>query len=219
MVSPAGIATIDVGDPGEAANRVAAQLSDGNDANGEADIVVLLVHEGAVTTALSSALDETTRFGKIVDQTVMQPNSNIDAIVSGHSHLAYNHVINGHPVISSGQYGERYSKMDITFDKKTKSFTMNNQIFTMMDGTTALYPDDPAVKPIVDAAVLAAEGRAASCSAPRPPTSAGPCPPSRWPASRCPRTVVASRRSATWSPTSSSGRWSRTAPGTSTSPS
>ena len=27
-----------------------------------------------------------------------------------------------------------------------------------MDGTTALYPDDPAVKPIVDAAVLAAEG-------------------------------------------------------------
>jgi 5'-nucleotidase len=158
LVSPAGIATIDVGDPGEAANRVAAQLSDGDDANGEADIVVLLVHEGAVTTDVSSATDASTRFGEIVHQTVMQPNSNIDAIVSGHTHLAYNHVINGHPVISSGQYGERYSKMDITFDKQTKTFTMKNQIFTMMDGNTALYPNDPAVTPIVaDAVAVASE--------------------------------------------------------------
>ena len=156
LVSPAGIATIDVGDPGEAANRVAAQLSDGNDLNGEADIVVLLVHEGAVTTALSSATDANTRFGEIVHQTVMQPNSNIDAIVSGHSHLAYNHVINGHPVISSGQYGERFSKMDITYSKKTKSFTMKNQIFSLMDGTTPLYPNDPAVTPIVADAVAVA---------------------------------------------------------------
>lgn len=156
LVSPAGIADITVGDPAEAANRVANQLSDGNGGNGEADIVVLLVHEGAVTTALSSATDASTRFGKIVNETVMKNDTNVDAIVSGHTHLAYNHVINGHPVISSGQYGERFSKMDITFDKKTKSFTMKNEIFTLMDGTTALYPDDPAVKPIVDAAVAKA---------------------------------------------------------------
>ena len=57
LVSPDGIADITVGDPTEAANRVADQLSDGNDANGEADIVVLLVHEGAATTAKSSAID------------------------------------------------------------------------------------------------------------------------------------------------------------------
>ena len=50
LVSPAGIEDIDVGDPVEAANRVADQLSDGDGANGEADIIVLLVHEGAATT-------------------------------------------------------------------------------------------------------------------------------------------------------------------------
>lgn len=163
LVSPAGIADITVGDPTEAANRVADQLSDGIDENGEADIVVLLVHEGAATTAKSSAIDDTSRFGKIV----LGVNDNVDAIVSGHTHLAYNHVITradsplfDHgpmPVISSGQYGERFSKMDIQYDKKTKTFTMKNEIFNLMDGTTALYADDPAVKPIVDDAVEVAK--------------------------------------------------------------
>ncbi|HEU0181133.1 MAG TPA: ExeM/NucH family extracellular endonuclease [Agromyces mariniharenae] len=162
LVSPGGIAEISVGDPTEAANRVADQLSDGNGGNGEADIVVLLVHEGAATTGKASALDPASRFGEIV----LGVNDNVDAIVSGHTHLAYNHVITradspefdhaDMPVISSGQYGERFSRMDITFDKKTKSFTMKNEIFNLMDGTTALYPDDAAVKPIVDAAVAKA---------------------------------------------------------------
>ena len=49
LVSPAGIEDITVGSPVEAANRVADQLSDGRSNNGEADIVILLVHEGAAT--------------------------------------------------------------------------------------------------------------------------------------------------------------------------
>ena len=162
LVSPDGIADITVGDPTEAANRVADQLSDSNEENGEADIVVLLVHEGAATTVKSSAIDANSRFGEIV----LGANDNVDAIVSGHTHLAYNHVVTradsslfDHepmPVISSGQYGERFSKMDIQYDKKTKTFTMKNEIFNLMDGATALYPDDAAVKKIVDDAVAAA---------------------------------------------------------------
>jgi 5'-nucleotidase len=153
LVSPDGIKDIDVGPPVEAANRVADQLSDGKTENGEADIVVLLVHEGAATTSKDSATDPESRFGKIV----LGANDNVDAIVSGHTHLAYNHVIDGRPVISSGQYGERFSRMDIQYDRATKSFTMKNQIFSMMDGTTALYADDPAVTPIVADAVKVAD--------------------------------------------------------------
>lgn len=152
LVSPDGIKDIEVGPPVEAANRVADQLSDGNAENGEADIVVLLVHEGAATTSVASATDPASRFGKIV----LGANDNVDAIVSGHTHLAYNHVIDGRPVISSGQYGERFSRMDIQYDRATKSFTMKNEIFNLMDGTTALYPDDPAVTPIVADAVAVA---------------------------------------------------------------
>ncbi|MFF2271674.1 ExeM/NucH family extracellular endonuclease [Agromyces sp. NPDC058136] len=152
LVSPAGIEGLVIEEPTIAVNRVADQLSDGKQENGEADIVVLLVHEGAATTSLASATDPASRFGKIV----LGANDNVDAIVSGHTHLAYNHVIDGRPVISSGQYGERFSVMDITYDKKSKSFTMKNEIRTLMDGTTALYADDPAVKPIVDEAVAVA---------------------------------------------------------------
>ncbi|MFF2494248.1 ExeM/NucH family extracellular endonuclease [Agromyces sp. NPDC058064] len=153
LVSPAGIEDITVGDPTEAVNRVANQLSDGKKQNGEADIVVLLVHEGAATTDVAAATDPESRFGEIV----LGANKNVDAIVSGHTHLAYNHVIDGRPVISSGQYGERFSRMDIQYDRAKKTFTMKNEIYSLMDGTTALYPNDPAVQKIVDDAVKVAD--------------------------------------------------------------
>ncbi|MGR2752889.1 bifunctional metallophosphatase/5'-nucleotidase [Agromyces arachidis] len=162
LVSPAGIEDITVGDPVEAANRVADQLSDGDDANGEADIVVFLVHEGAATTALASATDPNSPFGQIV----LGANDNIDAIVSGHTHLPYNHVIDGRPVISSGQYGERFSNMEITFDRKGKKITkMQNTIYQMATefdsrgNVIGYYSEpDPEVVPIVtEATAVAAE--------------------------------------------------------------
>ena len=161
LVSPAGIEDITVGSPVEAANRVADQLSDGDTANGEADIVVMLVHEGAATTSIESATDPGSRFGDIV----LNANDNIDAIVSGHTHLAYNHVIDGRPVISSGQYGERFSNMEIRWDTKTKSLvSMENTIYTMAtardeDGNVIEWfaEPDPAIVPIVSEATAVAE--------------------------------------------------------------
>ncbi|MGW9631551.1 bifunctional metallophosphatase/5'-nucleotidase [Agromyces sp. NPDC055520] len=148
LVSPAGIAGLTVERPVAAANRVADQLSDGKKGNGEADIVIMLVHEGAATTDVSSAVDPNSRFGDIV----LNANDNIDAIVSGHTHLPYNHVIDGRPVISSGQYGERFSNMQISFDRATKSITkMENTIYTMAvrndkgDVIGYNYEQDPAI--------------------------------------------------------------------------
>jgi 5'-nucleotidase len=164
LVSPAGIANLTIETPLAAANRVADQLSDTLPGNGEADIVVLLVHEGAVTPSLASATDPTTRFGQLVNGA----NANIDAIVSGHTHLAYNHVIGKRPVISSGQYGEKFSNMTISVDPVTKAFSMNNVVYDMTTtlppvppATTGVvidnYAADPLVKPIVDAAVANAK--------------------------------------------------------------
>ena len=121
LVSPAGIASIDVGPVVPAVNRVADQLSDGNAANGEADVVILLVHEGATTTSLASATDGSTPFGQIVNGA----NANISAIISGHTHLAYNHSIpipgtqTSRPVLSSGQYGEKFSHTTLQIDPAT----------------------------------------------------------------------------------------------------
>jgi 2',3'-cyclic-nucleotide 2'-phosphodiesterase (5'-nucleotidase family) len=162
LVSPAGIEDITVGNPVEAANRVAKQLTDGKKRNGEADIIVLLVHEGAATADVASATDPDTRFGQIV----LNASDKIDAIVSGHTHLAYNHVIDGRPVISSGQYGERFSDMAIKYDpKRDRILSMKNTIYTMAterdaagNVTSWIAEPDPDVVPIVaEATRVAAE--------------------------------------------------------------
>ncbi|MET0885107.1 MAG: bifunctional UDP-sugar hydrolase/5'-nucleotidase [Mycetocola sp.] len=168
LVSPAGIEEISVGSPVEAANRVADQLSDGVKGNGEADIVIMLVHEGAATTDIASATDPNSPFGEIV----LGANDNIDAIVSGHTHLAYNHVLpyggdtGLRPVISSGQYGERFSNMVISYDRKVKSIiSMENTIYTMAvardenGNVTQWYaePDKKVVPIVEEASALAAE--------------------------------------------------------------
>jgi len=146
LVSPTGIAGVTIEAPLTAANRVADALSDGNLANGEADIVVLLVHEGAATTNVASATDPSSRFGQLVNGA----NANIDAIVSGHTHLAYNHVIAGRPVISSGQYGEKFSNMTIQVDPASKAIiSMTNVI---VDMGTLNPPADLAIQAAVDVA-------------------------------------------------------------------
>ncbi len=157
LVSPAGIADLEIRDVTTETNRVADNLRDGDAANGEADVVILLVHEGAATPDISSATDNSA-FGQIVTGV----DSDVNAIVSAHTHLAYNHVIEGRPVISAGQYGEFFGLMDISVNPETKELLeISNEILPLMDTTTdpptPLYPADPAVTPIVEAATAAAE--------------------------------------------------------------
>lgn len=156
LVSPAGIATLDVNPVVDSVNAVAAELSDGDAANGEADVLVLLVHEGATQPTVESATDLTTPFGRIVDGVTDE----VDAIVSGHTHLAYNLVIDDRPVISSGQYGEKFSDMEISVDPDTKQIlSMVNTTYSMTTGTGATgdpytvkpeYAPTAAEQPIVD---------------------------------------------------------------------
>ncbi|WP_157008161.1 5'-nucleotidase C-terminal domain-containing protein [Agromyces laixinhei] len=150
LVSPAGIAELEVVDIVDSVNAAADRLVDGVSTpdNLEADIVVLLVHEGATTTEIESATDPASAFGQIV----LGVDDDVDAIVSGHTHLAYNHVIDGRPVISSGQYGEQFSNMTITYDPETGALTMDNVIAPL-----APYPDDPEVAKIVTEAVAVAD--------------------------------------------------------------
>jgi 5'-nucleotidase len=156
LVSPAGIATLDVNPVVDSVNAVAAQLSDGDATNDEADVLVLLVHEGATQPTIESATDLSTPFGRIVAGV----NDDVDAIVSGHTHLAYNLVIDDRPVISSGQYGERFSDMKISVDPDTKQIlSMVNTTYAMTTGTGATgdpftakpeYAPTAAEQPIVD---------------------------------------------------------------------
>jgi 5'-nucleotidase len=139
LVSPDGIASLEVRPVVPEINRVAAALGDGDDANGEADVVVLLVHEGAATGA----------------------SADIDAIISAHTHLAYDHEIpiasSGvlRPVVSSGQYGERYSDMKLSVDPETGALLSISAEVLPLAGA---FPPDPEIAEIVaDAVAVAVE--------------------------------------------------------------
>lgn len=157
LVSPEGIADLEVRSIVDSVNAVADDLRDGDESNGEADVVILLVHEGAASTELSTITPETP-LGEIV----YGVDEDVDAIVSAHTHLAYNHVIDGRPVISAGQYGENLGLMNVQVDPKTKELiSITNEIKPLVVGGVAQYPAVPEVAAIVakakaDADVLGA---------------------------------------------------------------
>jgi predicted extracellular nuclease/2',3'-cyclic-nucleotide 2'-phosphodiesterase (5'-nucleotidase family) len=122
LVAADGIADIEVTDIVEATNEAATELKGAG-----ADVVVLLVHEGAGGTSYASATTPGTAFGDIVNGV----SPDVDAIVSGHTHLAYNHsvpvpawvaeerAVTERPVVSAGQYGENLNKLVFTVDNAT----------------------------------------------------------------------------------------------------
>ncbi|WP_240607227.1 choice-of-anchor I family protein [Cryobacterium aureum] len=161
LVSPAGIAEIEFGDQLEAANRVAAQLQDGNTTNGEADVIVLLTHEGGVGTDCAAIGDADTLYGDLI----RGASASIDAILSGHTHATYNcsYPVDGwadglnRPVLQSGQYGMNLDQLKIAVDPASKEVvSMTSALVDLHNGTTGLYPADTAVAQIVtDAAAQA----------------------------------------------------------------
>ncbi|UNX56567.1 ExeM/NucH family extracellular endonuclease (plasmid) [Georgenia sp. TF02-10] len=139
LVSPGGIADITVEDIVESTNQYADELrADG------ADIVVMLVHEGASSTSCDTMDDDpASAFGSIVTGV----DDDVDAIISGHTHLAYNCEIGGRPVVSAGQYGTALNQLVFDVDPATNE---------VLDVTAALLPlvnqgytPDPVVEQIV----------------------------------------------------------------------
>ncbi|MCX6399386.1 MAG: ExeM/NucH family extracellular endonuclease [Propionibacteriales bacterium] len=161
LVNPAGIDGITVTDVVEAANAAAAQLrTDG------ADLVILLVHEGAPTTDCSVGNDAATTWGNIVQNT----SEDVDAIISGHTHLAYNckytvdewagRDVTKRPVVSAGQYGTNLNKLVFKFDEVSGDLKVITQEVLPTAGVG--YAPDPDVQAIVDDAVAFAETEGAA---------------------------------------------------------
>ncbi|MBE1486355.1 ExeM/NucH family extracellular endonuclease [Plantactinospora soyae] len=156
LVSPDGIAGITFREPVAEANAVAGQLKDGDPANGEADVVVLLAHEGAATENISSAeeLANDPVFGKFT-----RANATIDAIFSGHTHQPYAFEVpvpgtdKLRPVVQAEDYGKRLGRVNLTFDPATGEVTTADAGLVDVVGA----PQDPAVAEIVAAAKVRAQ--------------------------------------------------------------
>lgn len=156
LVNPDGIAGLTIEEPYIAANRSAADLKAAG-----ADLVVLLVHEGAPTTAYTDAVDPSNDFGEIVTKV----SDDVDAIVSGHTHLAYDHRVpvpgweaegrdvTERPVVSAGQYGVNLNQLLFTMNSGGDVVGLETAIIPLFGA----YPPNAEVAGIVSAAELAAE--------------------------------------------------------------
>lgn len=122
---------VDLGDPVAAVNAQAEALTDGNAANGEADVVVASYHEGAAVSepkTLSDAL-ASKPFASIVNET----SPKVAAILTAHTHQTYawQAPIPGsektRPVIESGSYGAAVGQVQLTLDNTQPMRPGNNK--------------------------------------------------------------------------------------------
>ncbi|WP_369370659.1 ExeM/NucH family extracellular endonuclease [Promicromonospora sp. Populi] len=170
LVTPAGIEGLEFGDPVEAINRVTDELLDGDAANGEADLVVALAHDGAgAGTPDGATLEEEVAAGGPFADLVQNTDPRVAAIFTGHTHkqYAWDAPVPGvegatRPIIQTGNYGEFLGHVSLTVD--TESFDVTDYTVENVARTTtpaaeliATYPAVAEVDGIVDAALAAAQ--------------------------------------------------------------
>lgn len=155
LVSPAGIADLDVRGIVDSVNAETDALK----AEG-ADLVVMLVHEGAESTDCAAMPTADNAFAEIVNDV----SPDVDAIVSGHTHLAYDckfpvdewagEAVTERPVVSAGQYGYNLNQLTYSVDAATGEPVGVETGILPLAGE---YPADPAVETIVADAVKEAD--------------------------------------------------------------
>lgn len=152
LVSPAGVAGLEFGDPVAALDRVAARI----EAQDLADVTVALVHDGAEVGDCTALASEDSDFGRVVRDT----SADVDAIVSAHTHRSYACAVPvagadvPRPVVQGGQYGQNLARVTLTYDTAADRVVAAAQdLLPMVVNGAPAYPADPAVQAIVDRAV------------------------------------------------------------------
>ncbi|RNL80182.1 Ig-like domain repeat protein [Nocardioides marmorisolisilvae] len=161
LESPANLAGVHVDDEADtisAINHYADQLkSDG------ATIVVLLTHEGAASTDCSAMLGSGSSFADELNGL----NDNVDAVLSGHTHLEYacsfpvdgwaGRAITERPVLQAGSYAVALDQLVYSFDADGDPVDVTSNLVGVKGPVSTLFsaPQDPAVASIVADAVAA----------------------------------------------------------------
>ncbi|WP_344306869.1 bifunctional UDP-sugar hydrolase/5'-nucleotidase [Brevibacterium samyangense] len=145
LVSPAGIADIDFGDPTEAVNREAERLESLPEAQ-RPDMIVVQAHVGtADTSSLEAAVASNADFGDLVEES----SPAVDALFFGHTHVPFDTTapIPGtdreRPIVQAGNYGEYLSAVRMT--------SLGNGDWTVAD-QELIAPED--VAPLENNAVV-----------------------------------------------------------------
>ena len=115
IVVPSGVAGLRFDDEVETVNKLVPELR----AQG-IEAIVVLIHEGGIPTGDYNQCPGVS--GPIVD-IVRKFDKAVDVVVSGHTHRAYNCVIDGRLVTSADKYGTVVSEIDLVLDPKSGDVT------------------------------------------------------------------------------------------------
>ena len=139
IVTPSGVAGLEFRDEADTVNALVPELK-----RQGVETIVVLLHEGGVQTGLLNAC--TGIAGAVVD-IVRRTSPEVDAFLTGHTHQAYNCVIDGRVVTSASSFGKLLTDVDLTIDRATGEATRisaNNVVVTRD------VAKDPAQSAIVD---------------------------------------------------------------------
>jgi len=133
IVAPAGVAGLRFDDEAETVNRLVPELQ-----RQGVQAIVVLIHEGGVP---SGGHNECPGISGPIVGIVQRLDKAVDAVISGHTHRAYNCRIDGRLVTSGDKYGTIVTEIDLVLDPKTRdviSASADNVIVR-----TASFAKDP----------------------------------------------------------------------------
>jgi 5'-nucleotidase len=141
IVVPSGVAGLRFRDEAQTVNELVPELKKQG-----IEAIVLLIHEGGIPAGDYNECPGIS--GPIVD-IVKKLDKAVDAVISGHTHRAYNCRIDGRLVTSGDKYGTIVSQIDLTLDPRTGDVT--NAVADNVIVRTDRFAKDPAQTQLIAA--------------------------------------------------------------------
>ncbi len=152
IVTPTGVAGLEFRDEAQTVNALVPELR----AQG-IEAVVVLVHEGGFQTGTLADINgcEGNLANTAIANIVRQFDNAVDAVISGHTHSAYNCQLPNAtgrtiPVSSSSAFGRVLTDMDVTIDPATRDVTKAAATNRLVVRNDAAVVADPVVAKIID---------------------------------------------------------------------
>ena len=137
IVTPSGVAGLRFLDEADTANRYAAELK-----RQGVNTIVVLIHEGGLQTGGLS--DCTGMSGAIID-IANRMSSDIDVVVSGHTHTFYICTIGTKLVTSASSFGRAVTDIDLTVESTNGEVVTKAAVNTIVPRTIARDPEETAI--------------------------------------------------------------------------
>lgn len=141
-VSPSGIEGLTFSNPVDAVNEYADILTDGDEANGEADILVASYHEGGPGSGSYDENAANDTFNQIATGT----SPKVSAIFNAHTHQKYNYEAaigdTTRPIVQAASYADAIGQIVLTVDEAGKVVKADSSVIETFADKTPIFLGD-----------------------------------------------------------------------------